>query len=168
MRNQNQEMKKNAYPFLRTILSLGNCFKDKTGLLFTDTAYLGVQQKVVNIQQERCIKLEDDPICKQFSCKDCYKIYHTKDALKSHTRDTHTKCSPEDLQCTFCNRNTFKNFKVRKEHEKYYLRNPLCKIASCLVCQKDYTTKAKLKAHFKKKHGLRCTDGQTACGGQNK
>ena len=109
-----------------------------------------VQQDFVHLLPETCVQLDDSNRPKMFPCQTCSKVYNTKDKLRRHIKGIHTEPSPGDLKCTFCDRCTFKNVRVRKEHEKYCSRNPGYNKISCTLCAATFVNDAKLKGHIKR------------------
>ena len=106
--------------------------------------------RILYICCQRRVHLDDRNRPKMFPCQTCSKVYNTKDKLRRHIKDIHTEPSPGDLKCTFCDRCTFKNVRVRKEHEKYCSRNPGYKKISCTLCAATFVNNAKLKGHMKR------------------
>ena len=78
-----------------------------------------VEQVAEHVQQGTCVQLDDGNKSKKVACHTCANVYNTKDTLKRHLKDAHSKPSLRDLHCTFCDKCTFKNVRVRKEHERY-------------------------------------------------
>ena len=113
-----------------------------------------IEQVVEYVQQDTCVQLDDGNKSKKFACHKCATEYNTKDTLKRHIKDVHTKPSPRDLHCTYCDKCTFKNVRVRKEHERYCSKNPNNKKVNCLFCGATFSNYNKLKGHMIKDHNV--------------
>ena len=72
----------------------------------------------------------------------------------THIKDVHTKPSPRDLHCTYCDKCTFKNIRVRREHERYCSKNPNNKKVNCLFCGATFSNYGKLKGYMIKDHNV--------------
>ena len=54
----------------------------------------------------------------------------------------------------YCDKCTFKNVRVRKEHERYCSKNPNNKKVNCLFCGATFSNYSKLKGHMIKDHNV--------------
>ena len=79
------------------------------------------------------VQLDDRNRPKKFICQACGNVYNAKDTLRRHIKDIHTEHSTGDLHSTFCNKCTFKNARVKKEHERYCSKNPKYKKSQLLL-----------------------------------
>ena len=71
----------------------------------------------------------DDIVPKDYSCKKCESIFHTKSKLKAHIRINHTK----ELKCQVCDE-TF----VEMHKLELHLKNHDVESFQCKACDKSF------------------------------